>query len=215
MSDTQIRAIVFDVDGTLLDTHEFILQAFEHALASFGRSVGRTRIGETIGLPLRHCYELLAPDLDHDALCGAHRAFQKTHFDLIASYPGLRDLLEGLRAQNIRIGLCSSRGVTLIPSVKHAGISHLVDAIVDESHVTNHKPHPDSILLTAERIGILAAESVMVGDTRFDIAAGRNAGCAFTVGITHGFGTEESLREAGADVIVHSLAELAAVLVPH
>jgi phosphoglycolate phosphatase-like HAD superfamily hydrolase len=84
----------------------------------------------------------------------------------------------------------------------------MADAVVDGGHVTAHKPDPESVRLTLSQLGIAADDTCMIGDSAVDIGAGINAGCAATIGITHGFGTENTLREAGATYVVSSLEKI-------
>lgn len=204
-----IKAVVFDVDGTLLDTREYIAQAFEYALTKHGLPLpSREEIRAQVGPPLADCYRALAPGASIESLCEAHRAFQKEHYDVISTYPGTHELLQKLREKNIKIGLASTRSVTLIPSVEHAGIAPLVDCIVDGSAVKKNKPDPEALFVVLNSFSIAPKFSAMVGDTHVDIEAGKNAGVARTFGITHGFGTRESLVAAQADHVIDTLSEL-------
>ncbi|MEK7509566.1 MAG: HAD-IA family hydrolase [Patescibacteria group bacterium] len=207
---TAVSAIIFDVDGTMLDTREFILQSFEHALSKHGFRISnfRERFAKIVGLPLADCYAALAPVSNVHALCDTHREFQKQRFDLVAAYDGLIEVLSSLQKRGMKLGACSTRASELRSSLKHADVLHYFDAVIDGSEVTNHKPHPESVFKILEQLDIHPSQAVMVGDTPVDIHAGKAAKVAFTVGITHGFATEEQLDESGADKVVHSLREL-------
>jgi|SRR3989338_8354110 len=82
------------------------------------------------------------------------------------------------------------------------------DAIVDSSDVEKHKPHPEGVLKVLTPLNVKPEDSVMVGDTTADIAAGKAAGCAQTIAITHGLGTRESLEKSEVDHIVTSLPDI-------
>jgi HAD superfamily hydrolase (TIGR01509 family) len=204
-----IKAVVFDVDGTLLDTREYITQAFEYALTKHNLPVPpREHICAQVGPPLNKCYEILAPGFSYELLCDAHREFQKENYHIITAYPHALELLTSFRSLGIKTGLASTRQVTLLPSVEHTGIASLVDCIIDGSHVTKHKPDPEAVLLVLSALKENPEHSIMVGDTIADIGAGKNANTAFTIGITHGFGTRESLAGAHADFIADTLPEI-------
>ena len=205
-----IKAVIFDADGTIVDSKEFIWQAFEHSLSHHGHPVPvRSHVAASIvGIVLEDCYMTLAPDGDVLALCDTHREFQKERFDLITAYEGLDDVVALLRSRGIKLGVCSSRGKTLKPSLNHMGIARHFDAVVDRLDVTNHKPHAEPVLKTLQLLDVPVSQAVMIGDTPVDIKAGKAAGVALTVGITHGFGTREMFIEAGADSIIDSLREL-------
>lgn len=205
-----IRAVVFDVDGTLLDTREFIAQAFEYSLAMHGHCVPEREslMSSVSGIHLKDCYLLFAPNGDVHALMDTHRAFQLDRFDLILAYHGLHELLDMLREQNIKLGVCSSRAQTLKPSLEHVQALRYFDAVLDANDVVQHKPHPEGVLRVLALLGVPAGNSVMIGDTTVDIGAGKSAQCAMTIGVTHGFGTRSDLEAAGATHVVDSLSEI-------
>ena len=212
--NTSIRAVVFDADGTVLNTREFILKAFEHSAALHGHAVpGREKIVPGLaGKTLIDGYRALFPQGDHLALRDSHRMFQKEKFDLIAAYDGLHELLTTLRGRGMLLGICSSRAATVRPSLEYLEALNYFDAVVDANDVTEHKPHPEGVLKVLEILNIAPEHAAMIGDTVSDIEAGRAAGCAFTIGITHGFGTRESLENAGADHIIEKLSDILPLL---
>jgi len=211
---TDFRAIIFDVDGTILNTRELLFQSFEHALSAHGHVVSdmQERLAKVVGLPLSDCYTALVPGGDVLSLCKAHREFQKRKFDLIAPYDGLTDVLGSLKKREMKLGVYSVRSETLRPSLVHANIHSYFDAVIDGSDVVNHKPHPEGVLKVLEQLEVDPSKAVMVGDTPFDIHAGKAAGVALTIGITHGFATKERLEESGADKVIHSLRDLLLLL---
>ena len=205
-----IKAVVFDVDGTLLDTREFIVAAFEHSLRGNGHVVPtRQRIVEVAtGRSLDECYPLLAPNGDIIAMKDMHREFQMKRFDLVTAYTGLHDVLTVLRERGLLLGVCSIRGPMTRPMLEHVQALTHFDAAVDSSDVKKHKPHPEGVLKVLTLLNVKPEDSVMVGDTTSDIEAGKAAGCAKTIAITHGLGTRESLEKSGADHIVTSLPDI-------
>ncbi len=205
-----IQAVIFDADGTLLDTREFILAAFEKVLKESGYAVPdrATIMKKAAGFPLPACYEALAPGADVKALCEAHATFQENNFALVDSYESLVLTLDTLRERGLKIAICTSRLHNTLPMLKHVGIADHCDVIVDGTHVTQHKPDPEGIELVLEKLNIVATETVMVGDTPADIGAGKNAGVAMTIAVTHGFATREVLEQAGADHVVDRLSDI-------
>lgn len=204
-----IQAVIFDADGTILDTREFILQAYEHTLLEHHQPVpDRVTIAKNMGQTLVDSYSAFAPSIELDLLRSAHRKFQETNLDLIAGYEDLLHILDILRDAGIKLAVCSSRGTTLHMSLEHAGISEYFSAVIDGDDVTDHKPHPEGLLKALEIMQVDPKRAAMVGDTTADIGAGKAAGVAFTIGLTHGFGARGSLLEAGADHIVDRLADI-------
>lgn len=206
-----LDAILFDLDGTLADTREFIFQAFERVLESYGHPVpGRSAMMAKMGLPLAECYAAFAPEdgADIAALCAAHDAFQHANLGLVEGYDGLIDTLDALRAAGYKIGVCTDRGEHVFAALGRAGIASRCDVLVHGKLVAKPKPDPEGILKALGQLSIEPARAAMVGDTRVDIEAGKNSGLALTVGLTHGFGARETLSRAGADRVVDSLPEI-------
>lgn len=204
-----IKAVIFDVDGTLLDTREFIFQAYEDTLSRHGHSTPpRESISKYIGLSLQDCYKAFAPEGDIQILCDEHHEFQQNKLHLIKSYAELNETLNTLKKSGLKLGLYSSRKGTLVPSLEQAGIMDYFEAIVQGDEVENHKPHPEGVIAAADGLMVKHSEAVMIGDTIFDIQAGKAANVALTIGITHGFGTLADLMSSSPDHIVESLPEI-------
>ncbi len=205
-----IKAVVFDVDGTLLDTREFIAQAFEHSLRERGYEVPARDdvVAAATGRTLTDGYQILAPNGDIIALRDSHEKFQLGRFDLVTAYTGLNDVLATLRGRGILIGACSIRGKMIHTMLEHVQVLAHFDAVIDSSNVVKHKPHPEGVLKVLELLNVKAENAVMIGDTSSDIEAGKAAGCSLTIAITHGLGTLESLEESGADHVVTSLPDI-------
>lgn len=210
---TKIRAAVFDVDGTLLDTREFMFYTYEHILTLYGYPVpDRTVVARLVGLPLDECYRTLAPEADIPVLMKAHREFQVKHLDMIESYDGLHEMLERLHAAGIKMGVFSSRKAGLVESLELAGISGYFESIVKGEDIVNHKPHPEGLLRVLDELDVEPCFTAMIGDAVVDIQAGKAADVAVTVGITHGFGTQQELEDNSADYIIKSLEDISILL---
>lgn len=210
----EIEAAIFDVDGMILDTREFIFQAYEHTLHHHGHTVPeRQVIAKQIGRSLPDCYEAFAPDGELDMLCDTHHEFQANKLHLISPYEGLVEMLDTLQADGIKIGAFSSRKGNLIPSLENAGILHYFGVVVQGDEVKHHKPHPEGLLKALGVLGVEPSHAAMLGDAAVDIEAGKAAKVAMTIGITHGFGTPEELEAAKPDHIVHDLSSIARLLV--
>jgi HAD superfamily hydrolase (TIGR01549 family) len=211
----KITAAVFDVDGMLLDTREFIFQAYESTLQKYGHDVpDRQTMSKQIGRSLQDCYVAFAPNGDITALCKDHDAFQNTpeKIGLITAYPGVHEMLQTLKDKGIKLAVFSSRKLTLVSSLQQAGIADFFEVIVQGDEVTHHKPHPEGLFKALAGLEVKPANAAMIGDAAVDILAGKAAKVAKTIGITHGFGTSEELEGAKPDHIVASAAEVTPLL---
>lgn len=210
-NSSSLQAIVFDVDGMLLDTREFIFQAFEDTLRRFGHDVpARSVISKEIGRSLQQCYISLAPNGNVEALCVAHDVFQNTPkmISLITAYPGVPEMLQKLRDSGLSLAVFSSRKLTLVSSLEQAGIADFFEVIVQGDEVKQHKPHPEGLFKALGGLEVAPKHAAMVGDAAVDILAGKAAGVALTIGITHGFGTRAELEKAKPDHIVKEPSEI-------
>lgn len=218
MKHPQLEAVVFDVDGMLLNTQEFIFRAYEYTLADAGHPVpSREFMSKQIGRSLQECYLAFAPNGDIDALCLACDRLQNTPemIGLITAYPGVPEMLQQLKEANIKLGVFSSRKLTLVSSLAQAGIADYFEVIVQGDEVKHHKPHPEGLFKALKALDVTAAHAAMIGDAAVDIEAGKAASVGLTIGITYGFGTQEELEAAKPDYLVHSAAEIAPILLGH
>lgn len=212
-----LQAAVFDVDGMLLDTREFIFRAYEDTLQRAGHAVpNRETISKEIGRSLEACYISFAPDGDIEALCVAHDKFQNTPemISLITAYPGVPEMLKELTASGLHLAVFSSRKLTLVSSLEQAGIADFFEIIVQGDEVTNHKPHPEGLFKALAGLETAPKHAAMIGDAAVDILAGKVAGVAMTIGITHGFGTEQELEQANPDYLVATPEQILPLLLP-
>lgn len=208
-----IKAVIFDVDGTLLDTREFIFQAYEDTLSRYGhKAPTRELMSKYIGLSLQDCYKAFAPDGDIQVFCDDHHEFQLNKLELIKPYAGLSETLNTLQESGLKLGLYSSRKGTLLPSLEHAGIMDYFEVVVQGDEVENHKPHPEGVITAADGLSVNHYEAVMIGDTIFDIQAGKAANVALTIGVTHGFGLRENLEAVKPNFIVDDLYSIPALV---
>jgi phosphoglycolate phosphatase len=201
----RVEAAIFDADGMLLDTREFIFGAYAYTLEAHGLPVPeRGAIAAYMGRALRVCYEAFAPGYDYDGLKTVHQAFQEENMHLVRPYDGLHDMLDKLRGK-VKLAVASSRYGNLLPTLSHAGILDYFEVVIQGNDVVNRKPAPDCLYKALGSMGVDAKKASMSGDTAEDIMAGKAAGMGVTIGITHGFGLEEELLGQNPDYIVHSL----------
>lgn len=218
-----VEAIIFDVDGTLLDTRELIRLGYVETLRAHGfvEQAERFDLG-TLSKPIKENYQemvggilteqQLAQMLDH------HNAVQSTEerLALIMAYTGLEDMLRGLRQRNMHVGIFTSGNLHHVErNFPYVGVDpyEVFGAMVTADDEIARKPAPDGITLCLERLGGIPPENaVMVGDHAADMQAGRAAGVRATIGLLHGLGSRQELDNAGADYLIPSLGDLLAVL---
>ncbi|OYY75666.1 MAG: haloacid dehalogenase [Sphingomonas sp. 28-62-20] len=212
-----IRLAIFDCDGTLVDSQHNICRAVEEAFDG-ARLVPppRPAIRNIVGLSLVEAMRILLPGADnaqHQALADDYKAafFRLRSTGAMAEeplYDGMIDTLETLRANGWALGVAtgkSDRGLAHV--LTHHGI---IDWFMTLQTADRHpsKPHPSMIETAMADAGALAADTVMIGDTSFDMAMARAAGTR-AIGVAWGYHPADELIAAGADVIVADVAGLA------
>jgi HAD superfamily hydrolase (TIGR01509 family) len=205
------RTVLLDVDGTLLDTREFIFTAYEHTLAALGLPpVAREAFAREIGRPLEEIYLDLAGDRAETAV-EVHRSFQRERTHLARPFPGAAEALRALRDAGLAIAAVTSRSRrTSRLTLEAAGLESLLDLLVSAEDAPALKPDPAPLRYALDRLGRDAADAVMVGDARQDIEAGKAIG-ALTVAATYGFHGEALLAHE-PDYAIASIRELTGVL---
>ncbi len=203
-------AVLFDLDGTLVDTVPFILAAVRHAFEGQPRTPTDAEWIAGIGTPLRAQLEALAasPDLA-EPLFQRYRAYWLQHHDAATHlFPGAADLVRGLRAAGHPIGVVTAKlAAGAERTLRHVGLLELVDVVVAADTVARSKPDPMPVRFALSRVDRAPGEAVMIGDSPHDLVAGRGAGTV-TVGVCWGAASREVLAPL-ADHLVTAMAELA------
>lgn len=214
----QIRALVFDSDGTLLDTRKLIVEGYKTVLNNhgLGHLANESYIIKRLGKPVKETYQQLLAghhsNLSTDQLAKEHDAVQDTLTDFIKPYTGLAELLGHWKSLGIKLCIFTSGSMHHIRrNFTAAGIpdvESLFDAIITADDQVARKPHPDTILELLRRVDVPSHYAVVVGDHMYDAIGGKHAKARLTVGMLHGFGESEELLRAGADVLVNDLFSL-------
>ncbi|HXE94827.1 MAG TPA: HAD-IA family hydrolase [Dongiaceae bacterium] len=210
-----IRAVLFDLDGTLVDSLEDLTDAVNHIRSAFSlqtMSEGAVRL--KIGKGARNLIEQVLPghsDTDIDRALAMFLEFNRLHIaDKSRLYPGIPEILHELAARNVKMAVISNKHEDLSSLILHSlGIHDLFDSISGGNSYPESKPSPLPLLKVAEKLGIAPAGCAMVGDSINDILAGQTAGIA-TIACTWGYGSAEEL--SGADAFASSPVELLALI---
>jgi len=186
----EIRAILFDVDGTLLNTSEYIYQSFEQTFRVNGfPALTRAEISRVIGLPLKDCYRVLTGEEGDtiERLASAHHAFQLEHSGLSIPFPHVPETLARLKEMGFKLAAVTNRrSKTAGQTLSGAGLDQFLETVVCMDQVEKPKPDPEHLLKALEIIGESPTHAVIVGDSHIDIEAGKNTGTK-TVFVTYGF----------------------------
>jgi pyrophosphatase PpaX len=201
--------ILFDLDGTLVDSAAVILASFHHATETvLNRRVSDEQIlAQVGGTNLEAQMALLDPDRV-DELVEVYRAHNDPSYDSLACFAGVVEVLGALKRDGRRLGVVTAKRRSTVERVfAGAGIGEYFDVVVGSDSTTRHKPDPEPILHALAELSAQSGEAAYVGDSPFDMAAARAAG-VYAVAVAWG-GIH---RVEDADVLVESPGELLGVL---
>jgi len=175
-----VQAVLFDLDGTLLNSFEQHWRSLVAAMADFDfKPPSVVRIRQLMGLPGLETVLTLGvpPEQAHDVWL-RWVEWEGRLADMARPFPGVVSLLERLRAAGYRLGIVTSRHrISLDNTPAALDLLPYVELLVTRDDTTEGKPHPDPLLHASQRLGVLPAQGVYVGDASFDVEAGRRAGC--------------------------------------
>jgi phosphoglycolate phosphatase len=211
--------VVFDCDGTLVDSQHGIVACMALAFAAEGQPApAAAAVRRVIGLQLAECVARLAPALD--AACHARivDGYKEQFFILRQRadheeplFPGAAAALDAIAARGARLGIATGKGRRgLLAILERHGLAGRF-VTMQTGDVGPGKPHPAMLERAMEEAGCTPAETAMIGDTVFDMQMARSAG-AHAVGVAWGYHDPAELREAGAHLLVDSFPELARAL---
>jgi HAD superfamily hydrolase (TIGR01509 family) len=213
MSDS-ISAVLFDVDGTLIDSNYLHAVTWWEAFTQAGHDVPMARIHRTIGMGSDQLLDALLPagrDKDDDAgLVAAHDALYSTYWSRLRPFRGAADLLRACRERGLRVILASSAGPREFEVMRAAlGADDALHEATSSGDVDASKPAPDLVQVALDKAGASPGEAVFIGDTVWDVQACQRAGVA-CIGLLSGGVSAAELREAGAVRVFTGPAELLA-----
>ncbi|MDP4089629.1 MAG: pyrophosphatase PpaX [Bacillota bacterium] len=204
-----IRAVLFDLDGTLINTNKLILESFRHAFRKhLNIEMDEERIVRFFGEPLKKSMKSVDPE-NADTLIEYFREFNEAQHDVLAErYAGTEEAITTLKEMGIKVGVVTSkRRVMAERSLKLIGVFHMMDVIITPEDTDKHKPDGAPMLLACERIGIAPEEALMVGDSIYDLECGRNAGSR-TAAVTYSSFSLEELMSYRPNFVVDKLEQL-------
>jgi pyrophosphatase PpaX len=206
--------VLFDLDGTVVDSGAIILASMRHATREvLGREYGDDELMQAVGGPgLESQMAALAPG-HVDELVRVYREHNEPLHDELEACAGIEDVLVRLKEEGRRLGVVTAkRRATVELAFRRVPVGHLFDTVVGGDETDRHKPHPAPLLLAAERLGVPPDDCAYVGDSPFDVRAARAAGM-HAVAVTWGRIHARPLLEAEEpDAVVDVAGELLARL---
>lgn len=182
MTTRTMQAVLFDLDGTLLDTHDLLLTTFRYTARTVLReSVPDERLMAKVGQPLNtQMWDFTDDPAVHDELCRVYREYNAAvHDDLIRLFDGTVPMLERLKEAGYPLAVVTSkRHEVAMRGLDRFELAGYFDFLIGSDDWAEHKPHPGPVAHGCERLGLAPETCLYVGDSPFDMQAGNGAGCA-------------------------------------
>jgi len=219
LENKDIRAIIFDIDGTLVDTFEVYQKVFNMGIAQYGvapatQEVLRDNLAK--GLNLRQILQNVFPwpiDDETYARCRTDilNRFKEAEVGEVKPFSGTEELFDHLQHKGIKIGIATGRTSSCEDEwvrFTRLGLDKYISAIVTSKEIQNRKPAPDVIIECARRLDVPTATCIAIGDTVSDILAAKRAG-SLAAAVTTGHEDEDILLKECPDFLFHSVGDLA------
>lgn len=215
----KLEGLIFDLDGTLVDSAPDIRHALNRTLTEQGRrnltlDEVKSMVGDGLLITLKRAFEATGTSIGDDESYGlfqgfvAHYRGQKA--DLAQIYPLVRETLAGFQNRRIKLGLCTNKQEAATHKIlDELGLSRYFGFVAGGDTFPVHKPHPDHVKGVVAALGASPAGCVMIGDSTNDVQAAKGASLACLV-VTHGYGLD--VQAMGADGLIDSFADLDAAL---
>lgn len=209
-------SILFDLDGTLIDTIELIVAAAMSAFAARpGPSPTEAQVRNTIGRPLTTTFgPWLVNDDDLPFLIAKYREYQLEHHDRLTNpYDGIVDAITALDAAGCPMAIVTSKvGFMAERALAHTGLARYMRCVIASDSTERHKPDPQPVHVALERLGALAEHARFVGDSPYDMQAAVAADVR-AIGVGWGAFTPRELLDAGASVVLAHPGDLVPCLI--
>jgi pyrophosphatase PpaX len=210
------QAIIFDLDGTLLDVRKGFYWQFQELAKIYGEQpiskalIDSAAHGTTEQIVRRLITNTSVP---LEEVLSTHRELRLEAYNRhLQLYEGVIELLEELAEQGIKLAALTSGNFMTVSCLDRTQIRRYFQLIVTADHVTRFKPHPEGLLTILRDLNVTPDRAIMVGDTEADILTGKSIGVKKTIGVLHGFGKKTKLEDANADHIVDNFRSFSELL---
>ncbi|MDT3427358.1 pyrophosphatase PpaX [Paenibacillus forsythiae] len=205
-----IECVLFDLDGTIVNTNELIISSFMYALEQHSQpAITREQMIPHMGTSLPDQLKAFTNLEDVSAMEASYRHYQVEHHDeLIQSFPNVNEALEELRSRGIKLGVVTTKiRPTTIRALEMFDLLQYMDTIITLNDVTQLKPHPEPVLTAVSKLGASPEKTLMVGDSGVDIQAAKAAG-VLAAGVAWSLKGESTLRKYNPDFILQDMTDL-------
>ncbi|MCU1571078.1 MAG: family hydrolase [Naasia sp.] len=210
-SESPLRAVLFDIDGTLVDSNYLHIDAWDRALAEVDAPAPVWKIHRSIGMDSKKLLEAVAGGVPEETTSRAkelHSDYYKEAAGRLRPFDGAQELIRAIDARGIRVVLATSAPEDELAILRGVlDVDDAVSEVTSSGDVGTAKPEPDIIEVALGKAGVQPGEAVMVGDSVWDVQAAGRAGVT-AIGVLTGGVSEAELRDAGAEEVYQDVAAL-------
>lgn len=209
----KIDTVLFDLDGTLIDTNELIVSSFLHTMEEyFPGQYGREDVLPFLGPSLQDTFSKLKPE-GYEEMITTYRTYNlKNHDLLVKEFEGVYETVRTLYENDFKLGIVTTKRSDVVKmGLKLTGLGEFFDVVVALDHVENPKPNPEPLLKALDQLGSSPERAIMVGDNHHDIVGGQNAGTK-TAGVAWSIKGREHLEKYNPDYMLEHMADLLPIL---
>ncbi len=211
-----VECVLFDLDGTLIDTLGAIRESMRHATAQvLGEPLPDEVLMRNVGVPLAVQMKEFSAEHSGELLLAYREHNDRVDGSLVREYPGVESVLERLATAGVRMAVVTSKlHEGACRDLNRFGLERFFEAVIGSDDVALHKPDPFPLLHTAGLMGVSPHRCAYVGDSPHDMTAATKAGM-LAIGVTWGIASQECLERAGAQRIAHSMSEVPGIIEGH
>lgn len=213
-----IKLVIFDFDGTIMDTRKPIIMAKQETMRYLGLDVADEQAcAKTIGLSSKLGFKHTYPELSDEMLELCVQNYRRFFEEIIKTepptlFPGITDMLQKLKENGIFCTIATSRNSKSVREfLNQMKLAEYFPYVLASEDTTLLKPNAEPVIKTLQDLGFEKEQALVVGDMPFDILMGKNAG-VLTCGVTYGNAERDELRKAGADYVIDVITELPAII---
>ncbi|OIK16379.1 pyrophosphatase PpaX [Bacillus sp. MUM 116] len=209
----KITTLLFDLDGTLIDTNELIIATYLHTLEKYyPNKYKREDVLPFMGPTLHEAFSTVDPDRVEEMIL-EYRTFNLANHDLLVKeFPNVLETIQTLKEKGYKLGIVTTKKHDVsLKGLRLMKLEEYFDVIVAMDHVTKVKPDPEPIFKALEQINSTPEETIMVGDNFHDILAGKNAGTK-TAGVAWTIKGRDYLAKYEPDYMLENMADLLTIL---
>ncbi len=204
------KTLLFDLDGTILNTNDLIINSFLYTLEQFypGKYTEEKLIPH-MGKPLREQMVIFGDEANADKMVEIYREHNiRTHDEYVKEFPYVKEVLTTLKEEGYTLGVVTTKmRNTVTMGLRRFDLESLMSTVVTYEDTEFHKPAPEPVLLAMEQLGAEKETTLMVGDSQYDIQAAKNAGVT-SVGVAWSMKGADFLNQFNPDYMLENMRDL-------